>query len=51
MSLGSCFKQLFQQLEIYEEFEKIGKPNHTMELFNSEMKSMFVLDSTARETM
>ncbi|KAG0346439.1 hypothetical protein BG005_000740 [Podila minutissima] len=51
MSLGSCFKQLFQQLEIYEEFEKIGKPNHTMELFNSEMKSMFVLDSTARETI
>ncbi|KAF9302296.1 hypothetical protein BGZ74_005543, partial [Mortierella antarctica] len=35
--------------QCYEEFEKIGKPSHTMELFNSEMKSMFVMDSTTRE--
>lgn len=51
MSLGSCFKQLFQQLEIYEEFKKIGKPNHTMELYNTELKPIFVLDYTAREKM
>lgn len=51
MSLGSCFKQLFQQLEIYEEFEKIGKPSHNMELYNTELKRVFVIDYTAREKM
>lgn len=51
MSIGSCFRLVFDQLGIYEEFNKIGKPNHKMEVYNGDLDPLFTLDFQARESM
>lgn len=37
MSIGSCFRLVFEQLGTYEDFNKIGKPNHKMEVYNDDL--------------
>ncbi|KAF9428634.1 hypothetical protein BGZ94_001657 [Podila epigama] len=48
MSLGACFAQLFQQIGILEEFEKIGKPAELMEVFDEDLNPVFSMDFACR---
>ncbi|KAF9293584.1 hypothetical protein BGZ74_011640 [Mortierella antarctica] len=36
---------------LYEEFNKIGKPNHKMEVYNGDLDPLFTLDFQARESI
>lgn len=48
MSLGSTVWTLFQQLDILEEFKKIGKPTKGLELFNEDRETLSMLGSGDR---
>ncbi|KAF9377428.1 hypothetical protein CPB97_010205 [Podila verticillata] len=48
MSLGSTVWTLFQQLDMLEEFKKIGKPTKGLEVFNDNRETHFSLGSGSR---
>ena len=48
MSLGGSVSQLFQQLDILEDFKAIGKEQIGLEVFSSDRKPMFNIESTKR---
>lgn len=48
MSLGSTVWTLFQQLDMLEEFKKIGKPTKGLEVFNDNRETLFSLGSGSR---
>lgn len=49
MSLGSSVGTLFKQIGIYEDFEKIGKPNVAARFYNEERKPLFSMSFAERE--
>ncbi|KAG0029273.1 hypothetical protein BGZ81_003980 [Podila clonocystis] len=51
LALGANLRPLFEQLEIYEEFKKIGKPGIQLQVFSNDLKPQFVMDFTERESL
>lgn len=50
MSLGCNVAGFFEQLGIYEEFTKLGKPSNTMQLYKEDLTPNFTLDFSDRKT-
>lgn len=44
VALGTAIAPLFQQLGIYDEFKKLGKPYTQLELFNEDLTPELVQD-------
>ncbi|KAF9214783.1 hypothetical protein BGZ59_003008 [Podila verticillata] len=51
MSLGGNVAGFFEQLGIYEEFTKLGKPSNTMQLYKEDLTPNFTLDFSARKAL
>ncbi|KAG0342029.1 hypothetical protein BG000_007222 [Podila horticola] len=51
MSLGSTLSGTLEQLNILEEFKKIGKPYTHLQIFNHELESILSLDMTDRNAI
>lgn len=51
MSLGSTLSGTLEQLNILEDFKKIGKPYTHLQIFNHELESILSLDMTDRNAM
>ncbi|KAG0342032.1 hypothetical protein BG000_007225 [Podila horticola] len=51
LALGANLRPLFEQLGIYEEFKKIGKPGIQLQVFSDALKPQFVMDFTERERL
>lgn len=51
LALGANLRPLFEQIGVYEEFKKIGKPGIQLQVFSDDLKPQFVMDFTERESL